>query len=278
MPNQYCSKCGAKLRETDRFCPSCGTRVLTHPGESSRRTIPARKSHGSFIFGVVVLLAIVGFIWWLVTPSPTAKTQPSGFGLNEELPPGHPPIDSDSSEASQGTASGEMPPFVMQRLSELRRKIDENPDDVDSRLELAGMYYQIGRFEQALEYLDGALRVDPQNYDALVMAGNACYDSEQYERAISYYSRALAIKPDDVSVRTDMGTMYLHKGDADGAIREFKRALSVKDDFIPALTNLAEAYTVKNEKDLARKTLEEALQKAHTEDEKADIKRRIDAL
>ena len=276
MANQYCLSCGAKLRDTDRFCHSCGTRVSAQGAEAPRRTIPARKSYGSFVFGVVVLLAIVGFIGWLVTPSPPAKTQLGGFTSDAKLPPGHPPID--GSEVSSGTANGQMPPFVMQRLSELKRKIDENPTDIDSRLELAGMYYQIGRFEEALQYLDAALKVDPQNYDALVMAGNACFDSQQYERAISYYSRALTIKPDDVNVRTDMGTMYLHKGDTDGAIREYKRVLSIKADFIPALINLSQAYIAKEQKDLARKTLEEALRKAHTEDEKQDIKRRLDTL
>ncbi len=222
---------------------------------------------------MLFILAILIFIIWLIIPSPPKNGQLSSAGITGELPPDHPPID--NNVASNNNTSGAMPPFVMEQLTKLRTAIESNSKEVPARIQLAEMYYQIGQFEQALKYLDEALNIEPQNLDALVMAGNACYEAQLPDRAVSYYSRALTINPNDINVRTDMGTMLLHSGKIDQAINEFNRVLAIKSDFIPAFVNLAEAYKTKGDMQKYFETLQKALDKAHTEAEKKEIRDRM---
>lgn len=272
---RYCSNCGARVGEADRFCRSCGHKLVDfHSGSQQLPEITARRHYlGFFVLGLV--LACLGFVTWLAIPSPP-KSQDIPSFMGGELPADHPPIEGMNN--GENPSATQMPAFIMEALSRLRKNIEDNPNDVNSRVQLASMYYQIGRFDEALKYLDEALKVDPTNLEALVMAGNACYDTDQFERGISYYSRALIIEPDNLDVRTDMGVLFLKKGNPDQAIKEFKRVLEAKGDFIPAMINLSQAYLARGNKQLALSTLQEALAKAHTDEEREEIRNRIDAI
>ncbi len=273
---KYCNNCGVPVKEADRFCSNCGNPLKGSPPSSRHlRQNQPRSLTGYFVLGGI--LAVILFTVWLVIPSPPNENPGAVTdAVTGELPEGHPPLD--GAEGDSPSTPGEMPAFVMQELARLRKAVQENPEDGESRIQLAEMYYQIGRFDEALTYLDEALKIEPENLTALVMAGNACYDSNQLERAISYYSRALAITPDDVNVRTDMGTMLLHSGNVEQAIKEFTAVLQIRSDFIPAFVNLAEAYSTKGDPAKAIETLRTALGKAHTEQEREDIRARISRL
>lgn len=72
------------------------------------------------------------------------------------------------------------------------------------------------------------LQANPKDVSTLVELGNAYYDAGQWSDAITYYTRALAETPANPDVRTDMGVAYFNNGNPDQALKEFDRAL--KDD------------------------------------------------
>jgi hypothetical protein len=52
----YCHKCGAKLDETARFCPACGTPVAT-VNAAPNQTVPKRRPY--YVLPVVILVAVL---------------------------------------------------------------------------------------------------------------------------------------------------------------------------------------------------------------------------
>jgi cytochrome c-type biogenesis protein CcmH/NrfG len=72
------------------------------------------------------------------------------------------------------------------------------------------------------------LQANPKDVATLVDLGNTYYDAGQWNDAIGYYTRALNETPSNPDVRTDMGVAYFNSGNADQALKEFDRAL--KDD------------------------------------------------
>jgi tetratricopeptide (TPR) repeat protein len=119
------------------------------------------------------------------------------------------------------------------------------------------MYYQIQRFDGAIEFLKRASQLKPDDYETTVNLGNAYFDAAQYENAEKSYSAALAKKADDVNVRTDLGLTFVFRQspDYDRAIKEFQRSLELDPNHIQTLQNLTVAYTKKNDAVKAKATL-----------------------
>jgi tetratricopeptide (TPR) repeat protein len=145
-------------------------------------------------------------------------------------------------------------------VPEVQAAIDnakQNPTDFDAQLKAAELYYQIQRFESAIEYLKAASELQPDNYDVLVNLANANFDAGRYEEAEKIYTKALVKKPDDLNVRTDLGLTFIFREtpNYDRAVQEFKRVLDVDSNHVQALQNLTVAYTKKSDKAAATETL-----------------------
>ena len=202
----------------------------------------------NILFTVVGLLLgfMVGFFFAnsvnqsAVAPVATGA-QPSTAGL----PPGHPTV--------PGSGGGGSIPEVQAAID----KAKQNPNDFDSQVKAAELYYQIQRFDGAIEFLKKANELRPDDYEVLVNLGNANFDAGSYEEAEKTYTKALAKKPDDLNVRTDLGLTFMFRDqpNPDRAIQEFKRVLEANPNHVQALQNLTVAYTKTSDKTSASATL-----------------------
>ncbi|MDR0488637.1 MAG: hypothetical protein LBG99_04430 [Propionibacteriaceae bacterium] len=57
------------------------------------------------------------------------------------------------------------------RMSELEAHVEENPEDVEARLELGELYWGIGNLGMAKEQIDEVINLDPDSADAWFMLG-----------------------------------------------------------------------------------------------------------
>jgi tetratricopeptide (TPR) repeat protein len=97
-------------------------------------------------------------------------------------------------------------------------------------------------FMQAEAGLKAAAARDPKDVNALTRLGNLYYDNGKFREAVDWYGRALELDPDNVSVRTDRGTSYWNLGEADPAIAEFNRSLQSNPTHAQTLYNLGVVY------------------------------------
>jgi cytochrome c-type biogenesis protein CcmH/NrfG len=92
--------------------------------------------------------------------------------------------------------------------------------------------------DKAVAPLLASLKTDPNNFDTLVQLANLYYDGKQYSDAVRYYQLALKSQPTNADILTDLGTAIWYQGDADGAIAEFQKALKYRPDHPGTLFNL----------------------------------------
>jgi cytochrome c-type biogenesis protein CcmH/NrfG len=92
--------------------------------------------------------------------------------------------------------------------------------------------------EKAVAPLLATLTQNPDDFDSIVKVANLYYDGQQYPDAVSYYERALKIQPKNADVLTDLGTSLWYGGDADKAIAEFQAALKYQPGRASTLFNL----------------------------------------
>jgi tetratricopeptide (TPR) repeat protein len=203
----------------------------------------------NFLFGIIGLLAglIIGFMFANSVNQSAVTQVPVGSisqNPNAAIPPGHPDINGNS---------GAMQPQVQAAIE----KAKSEPDNYEAQIKVAEMFYQIQRFEGAIEFLIQANKLKPDDYETIVNLGNSYFDASKYEEAEKWYSAALAKKPDDVNVRTDLGLTFIFRDSPnyDRAIEEFTRSLEKDPNHIQTLQNLTVAYTKKGNTAKATETL-----------------------
>jgi cytochrome c-type biogenesis protein CcmH/NrfG len=92
--------------------------------------------------------------------------------------------------------------------------------------------------DQAVAPLLATLKNNPDDFNSLVQVANLYFDGRQYPEAITYYRHAVKTQPTNSDLLTDLGTAIWYTGDADGAIAEFQTALKYRPDHPGTLFNL----------------------------------------
>ena len=79
---------------------------------------------------------------------------------------------------------------------------------------------------------------DPKNAVARAQLGNLYYDAGRYTDAIKWYGESLALNPKDVSVSTDLGVSYYYNNQPDLAIKQLEHSLKFDPTHTKTLLNL----------------------------------------
>ncbi len=80
-------------------------------------------------------------------------------------------------------------------LDQIRADIESNPADAEKRIMLANIYFDGGKFDQAIPWYEEALRLQPQNTDVLVDLGICNRNLGKMREALAYFDKALGVDP-----------------------------------------------------------------------------------
>ena len=167
-------------------------------------------SRENILFAIIGLLLgfIVGFMF--ASSMSQKAAMPAVAGSAQGLPADHPPV---------GGAQGAAPnPQAMQAQVQVSiEKARNEPENFEAQIAAADLYYQIQRYDQALEYLLKANQLKPTDYRTVVLLGMVNLDATHYDQAEKWYRAALKMKQDDVMVLAGLAATTLQKGDAKAA-------------------------------------------------------------
>jgi tetratricopeptide (TPR) repeat protein len=142
---------------------------------------------GGFAFGV-----LVGFGLFQVYNDQPNLAAGGAAAQNMASPAG--PRAPGQGAAAQGGGGGGAAPMVSE-INELKRRLEANPKDVVAATRLGGMYYDVGMWEQALQFYDIALAIDPNDANVLTDSGNVYRELGQHARALDSFRRAHELDP-----------------------------------------------------------------------------------
>jgi len=134
----------------------------------------------------------------------------------QNLPANHPPIGGDQ---TTGEGGQQMLASVQTAMKQAR----ENPNDFDAQVTAAKLEYQIGRYDQAIEYLLAANKLKPDNAEVLGMLGEANMDAKHFDAAMKWYKAALTKNPSDLASLDGYCFVLLQSGDAKTAEDAMKK-------------------------------------------------------
>ncbi|HTM32046.1 MAG TPA: tetratricopeptide repeat protein [Vicinamibacterales bacterium] len=86
--------------------------------------------------------------------------------------------------------------------------------------------------------LESVAQQNPKDVQPRVQLGNLYFDAEQYPQAISWYEQAFALNNRDANVSTDLGVAYYYTNQPDRAIKQFEHSLSIDPKHLKTLLNM----------------------------------------
>jgi tetratricopeptide (TPR) repeat protein len=86
--------------------------------------------------------------------------------------------------------------------------------------------------------LKSVVEREPKNAVPRAQLANLYFDADRYDEAIKWYSEALAIAPNDVNVITDLGVCYYYTNQPDKALEQFNRSLTLDPKHTKTLLNV----------------------------------------
>ena len=92
--------------------------------------------------------------------------------------------------------------------------------------------------ESQVQALRTVVDRDPKNAVARAQLGNLYYDAGRYADAIKWYGESLALNPNDVGVSTDLGVSYYYSNQPDLAIKQLEHSLKVDPKHAKTLLNM----------------------------------------
>ena len=133
------------------------------------------------------------------------------------------------SQASGGTAAPQAaPPLDESRASAMKMTAQQNPADAVTRVQLGNMYFDAGRFQEAADWYEQALKIHPKDVNASTDLGIAYYYMNQPDRALAQFDRSLVIDPAHGKTLLNIGIVRAFgKQDLKGAAEIWQKVLVV---------------------------------------------------
>ena len=96
-----------------------------------------------------------------------------------------------------------------------------------------------GRHNEAIDFFETALAVDPRNRAAYIALGRVAQAQRLPGKAVRYYADALRMEPNDVAALAGQGEAYVQRGAVDRARQNLQRVQSLCAAPCPQATQLA---------------------------------------
>ncbi len=91
-------------------------------------------------------------------------------------------------------------------------KARNEPKNFEAQIKAAELYYQIQRYDQAIEFLLKANQIKPTDYRTVVVLGMVNLDAGHFDTAEKWYRAAMKMKQDDVMVLAGLAAGDVGKG------------------------------------------------------------------
>lgn len=133
-----------------------------------------------------------------------------------------------SQASASGANSQAPPPLDESRATAMKTTAQQNPTDAVTRVQLGNMYFDAGRFPEAVEWYEAALKIHPADVNASTDLGIAYYYMNQPDRALAQFDRSLAVDPAHAKTLLNVGIVRAFaKQDLKGAAEVWQKVLVV---------------------------------------------------
>ena len=151
-----------------------------------------------------------------------------------------------------------------------KKLIELQPHVAEFHCRMAQYLYLIGNIEEAIEFYQTAVTLNPNPEWTSVVAQTLGFifqeNTNDLDAAISSYQHAFSLNPNDIDIYLNLGNVFFEKGSYDNALIVYKKALESSPHNARLHCNLGYLYWGKGNIEEAIKEYEKAIQYDNTYD------------
>ena len=153
-----------------------------------------------------------------------------GWIIGSQQPPRGGAAPAPAAAAQSAPAKGSAPappPLDESRASALKTTAQQNPSDAPTRVQLGNMYFDAGRFPEAAQWYEAALKIQPKDANVSTDLGISYYYMNDADRALAQFERSLAIDPAHGKTLLNIGIVRAFgKQDLKGAAEAWEKVIA----------------------------------------------------
>ncbi len=129
----------------------------------------------------------------------------------------------------QAAAQGEQQPVLDEgRVQALMTIVENDPNNASAHAQIANLYFDAERWEDAISWYERSLKIDPNNPDVSTDLGVSHYYTNRADDALAQFDRSLAIDPKHTKTLLNKGiVLAFGKEDLQGAAEEWKKVVTL---------------------------------------------------
>jgi Tfp pilus assembly protein PilF len=146
-----------------------------------------KKDHLAFLLGGLAFGFLLGF--GLFRAIDTRPGRPAAASTDTaDIPSPAGPV-----APTQTVGGGGAP--MMAEINALKERVQKNPKDVEAWTRLANLFQDAAMYEQAIEFYQRALAIEPANASLLTDQGICYQELKQYDKALAALEQAQTVDP-----------------------------------------------------------------------------------
>jgi tetratricopeptide (TPR) repeat protein len=122
-------------------------------------------------------------------------------------------------------------PLDQARVDELTKRANANPRDAGVRTQIANLYFDAERYNDAIKWYEASLALEPGNPDVSTDLGVSYYYTNQPDRALAQFARSLEVDPRHTKTMLNVGVVRAFgKQDLEGAAAAWRKVVELAPD------------------------------------------------
>ena len=184
--------------ENARDAAAASRSVMVHSGWVIMSAMPVKLSH---LFGGIVGGIVFGLLCGLLLGSCVFPGGPNHQAVSGLPPEASAEQGSAAAPAAAPQAPGGMDPggsvmeSVFAKVNQLKQAIEKNPNDRVALIDLANLYYDAAKFDQAIPYYERALALQRDDPNTLTDTANCYWMSGHPDQALAIFREVQAKFP-----------------------------------------------------------------------------------
>jgi tetratricopeptide (TPR) repeat protein len=139
-----------------------------------------------------------------------------------------------AAQSAQGSAAGGQTRAAVldeTKVNALKTVAERETANVKPRVELANLYFDAERYDEAIKWYEEALRLNPNDVNISTDLGVCYYYTNQPDRALAQFEKSLKIDPNHGKTLLNVGIVRAFgKQDLDGASQAWQQVIKLSPD------------------------------------------------
>ena len=118
------------------------------------------------------------------------------------------------------------------RMLALEREVENNPKNLAAWLELGNLYFDTGKFQDAIQAYSRYLNLNPNNANVWTDLGVMYRRNGNHDEAISSFEKAIEFDPKHEQARFNKGiVLFYDLGNRDAAMKAWQELIEINPNF-----------------------------------------------